>query len=1417
LLALSAVALNQEITVQVPGAKGKMTEKHIPVLEELIDNLLHFLVSDNVNIREPIKMLLGQALSPAAYPVFFRLLHASIKKYFGSAGQVLLTDDAVLCFDQAISILKLVLEAEHDSDDFSLLAELEDVIMTLLKFVRQLTLSVSSLQTKHKLCGLLEAMMRKRAQLSFRNEYIFRTELVNNIMEWTSEFSGKDSSSSGGGGGGSGSGGSGGGTPSEVEAAARKQMDKMVKELDLQVMNAIAALLRGLPLQGDDDNVKSQAFSKLFTFFTRLLTRCKKEPNTVLTPQLPEVTILSVSYLVTANIQHGLEYFRIMGYHEDEETRSAFLRVLSNILNQGAEFDTEDDSVDKYYKLLELVMDRDLTLVLLLSDAVQITEADKVAQLLVRIFEANDKTMDLLKASIVAEVSKTETANTLFRRNSVATKLLAAFCKLSGAEYLREALSPQVRALMTQAGSVGYELDETKLPAGQSLESNQENITRACIAFLDDIRASIPACPRPFREISRFLKDTVGEKFPGAEHTAVAGFIFLRYLCPALIAPDGYGVIPTPLQDQNVRRALVLITKVLQNLANRVLFAKEPFMHCMNPFIEQRLQSIVDMFDEYTLVPDNAPPPPPLAFSDEQKEDDLGELHLLFSQHLDKMSRSIAARNDPSIESSAALNRLTSVLAQLGPPPEPSKKTAVPFTRAPGGQAPKGHSDHFTKFMQEKANCNTEHLKDFGIYYQKGQSAKNKAKVFYYVARKYAANMDSDTLLYFLFKTTQPFFDKPWTLVIDLTLFGKEHQMPFPTCVKLAKLLPSVAQDNLEQVILLYPNHFFKKYAKSISKLTTRINKKIVFVTTLLQLAELVPDYEKALPASTVSVERTAHDTFSPVTKITQYGKKPCVVKIGTDMLHIITVKSHPIFNQSTVLIDLFHISRITEITKPSADDQDFVVTYDWGGQRSLSFRSPSASQIIQQLTATKDRFNLSRPQSSVSGGSRAFSPSDVPGTLLNMSLLNITATNSALRGAAYNLLAALCNTFSFGLRNSLLEADDLAIPRNVRNFVVRVSRELAANEPKLTLEFLLESLHGISKTTTKTSPKSGQLLVLDYIRPWLHNLAYFSCLTAESDSAALVEKTKEVVNALIALTIRENGEMGPAIMSRVWKTIGRAPEAIDIVLACMLARAVPAASKNMQTLEDIVITLAAENPAMVSGKLVHSLLRLLNQTAVPDDAAAAAASDNLTDHQLWVHIEIYLRWLLMLSFDNLLSVELYLPELFHIVMMVFYTGSSLIRATVHRLFINIVHCIYTTHLCHESKQQALRFHLYEYHQLPFRLQFGIGGKNISPFAKPNTEEKLDSMPITVVENVANALLTTLSCCYPTPSCIDTARHARWLSLTIAQAFTTNPALQPRAVPTLGVLCQTKGLVTEDLIVLLLTRLKNALMRSVTV
>lgn len=135
-----------------------------------------------------------------------------------------------------------------------------------------------------------------------------------------------------------------------------------------------------------------------------------------------------------------------MGYHEDFETRTAFLKVISNILKQGTEFDQTGEESEKYEKLIELLMEPDQSVVLALCEATQITEADDVASLLIRLFESYEKTMPLLKASIEYEINKTEQSTTLFRRNSMTTKLLAAYSKVMGRDFLKDVLHPFIHS-----------------------------------------------------------------------------------------------------------------------------------------------------------------------------------------------------------------------------------------------------------------------------------------------------------------------------------------------------------------------------------------------------------------------------------------------------------------------------------------------------------------------------------------------------------------------------------------------------------------------------------------------------------------------------------------------------------------------------------------------------------------------------------------------------------------------------------------------------------------------------------------------------------------------------------------------------------------------------------------------------------
>ena len=89
----------------------------------------------------------------------------------------------------------------------------------------------------------------------------------------------------------------------------------------------------------------------------------------------------------------------------------------------------------------------------------------------------------------------------------------------------------------------------------------------------------------------------------------MGSILFLRFLCPAVIAPAAFGVISRitylfffnavseDIEDEEARRALTLIAKVLQNLANELLDFKEDYMKPLNPFLSQNVSRVNQFFD----------------------------------------------------------------------------------------------------------------------------------------------------------------------------------------------------------------------------------------------------------------------------------------------------------------------------------------------------------------------------------------------------------------------------------------------------------------------------------------------------------------------------------------------------------------------------------------------------------------------------------------------------------------------------------------------------------------------------------------------------------------------------------------------------------------------------------------------------
>jgi neurofibromin 1 len=184
-------------------------------------------------------------MHPALYPILFDQIKSIVEKFFDPQGQVVESDVNTQFIEHTIFIMKNVLETKTDQPSEHLGAtSIEGMMLAIVRYVRHLNMTVHAIHIKTKLCQLVETMMKRRDDLAFRQEMKFRNKLVEYLTDWVM------------------------GTSHQIQPPSSGDVSIMTRDLDQACMEAVAALLRGLPLQpeesdrGDLMEAKSQLFLK---------------------------------------------------------------------------------------------------------------------------------------------------------------------------------------------------------------------------------------------------------------------------------------------------------------------------------------------------------------------------------------------------------------------------------------------------------------------------------------------------------------------------------------------------------------------------------------------------------------------------------------------------------------------------------------------------------------------------------------------------------------------------------------------------------------------------------------------------------------------------------------------------------------------------------------------------------------------------------------------------------------------------------------------------------------------------------------------------------------------------------------------------------------------------------------------------
>ncbi|XP_026726265.1 GTPase-activating protein [Trichoplusia ni] len=192
------------------------------------------------------------------------------------------------------------------------------------------------------------------------------------------------------------------------------------------------------------------------------------------------------------------------------------------------------------------------------------------AQPLVRLFTHHDLIVPIVRELADAEISALTDATTIFRGNTLVSKMMDEAMRLSGASYLRAVLRPTLAAVLAERRPT--EIDPARVKPAAAVSANLANLKDYVERVFAAITSSYAMCPGAMCRLFDALRQCAARHFPrNAEvrYSVVSGFIFLRFFAPAILGPRLFD-LTTEQIDPQTNRTLTLISKTIQSLGNLV-------------------------------------------------------------------------------------------------------------------------------------------------------------------------------------------------------------------------------------------------------------------------------------------------------------------------------------------------------------------------------------------------------------------------------------------------------------------------------------------------------------------------------------------------------------------------------------------------------------------------------------------------------------------------------------------------------------------------------------------------------------------------------------------------------------------------------------------------------------------------------
>ncbi|KAK7053933.1 hypothetical protein R3P38DRAFT_3343387 [Favolaschia claudopus] len=1372
-----------------------------PLVIKFIHTVTDQLVIDDMHLRAVAQTALGTDLDPRLYSRLLKHFDDTVRQISNlvAPGPDLL-DSYALFVDQFTAVLKLIIENKHSSSQDIMSIDISSTIYSLALFIARFD-AQAALRLRHRFLTLVDAVCERPDILSLRRDNPARQKTLDIVMEWMQT------------------------------APTSQQLTAMQSDLNFACIRSCVKLLDRLQIQsldetatGDDSiHVVSRLFHKYSGLLLRGTSDChldstrsddiseayslsKRNQLAKREAELRELVITGLSHLVAANSEHGFKQCLPLAYDPDPKRRAIFAHVFARVIGQGTKFDIEDRSTNpgRNYRLAELVKGSDMVLVMAICETCPPGEVEIMISVLLNLFDTRGTLMTLLKRMIDREIAHTENEAALFRSNSTCTRFLSAFAKVHGYGYLRGLIVPLIKSMASLPPGQSYELDPDKPDVGEARAAqNLENVKFVAASFLEIITSSIPVLPPMFREIAAHISKVVSRVWPEAKFSAMGAFIFLRFISPAIVAPETIDIeLPKDLSKEEhmvIRRGLMVIAKIIQNLANNLFFGKEKHMVPLNTFLQANIASVTRFLSELNKYQ----PPTAEEETDEwlgttSDDTDIIVLHRYFHKHADKIGKELLSLskpsdNDPSaVSGKHAWDELCGMLVELGTPLDIPKLSSASSHE---------HRDYL-ELMSRHQHRNTESVRH--IFLETDTPQDDPAVFLLLLSKIDVEALDIELLMYHIFQTLAlpKYHSRSFDVVLDCTGFTGISELPLQWLKFCAELIPYDIRMRFGTTHILNSNILTQKYMRRLYNFAAGTP-----FCSVVKAHSSVTELLAQVPASAIEkleypsrLEHEVGEQFSDISMRLQQMRFPITLLVGETHVRITSVRAQPISPglscKSTEIIPLTDVSDVYNVSSVGQDTQEFIIRRAQQGN-TVYFSSPSREAIVKAIRSAKGRLK----DTPIPLAERFSRFSNIPATLLHVGMLSIDLNDEELRAAGYELLGAVCQYLNFD-RSSIVAAKSAGfVPGDPLSFVNQLSAGLAEFVPQLTLDFVSEI--SAAMTGMEKAAISQRISCCQYMSPWIKNFTLFVTPTSmlyERSGA----RVRDAIRVLCDMSTSQP-ELTAGTQRYIWSEMGKLDSlVVDVVLDELIRAASDGGIGSLRS-ETIGVLLASMTSISLRGKLIFKLRKSLTKTT------GGRPPKTLQDYPNWGEISTLIRLCHIAAYQTQRPNQnmLYVPEIIHLVTLTAGVGPALVRKSVYGTVINFLQAMYINRSDDAPASEVLQL-LADLETVETQKLFGLCRLTHSS-EYISHDESGDKVKVDAQENLTALLVRILEVTAGSRGLLNVWR-ARWMGLATSSAFQYSPAVQMRSFTTLGTLLTQEA--DDDYLYQMLVALRTALQQT---